>query len=146
MSNVSSIFTAGRSRIATLLGATYKEHTNIFDVKDLSAVSLENGYSLVLLAAKEQNPQVNSIFMQRKLQIVVTHRTYASVDAGKVITSLATVYDKEAAVIDSFRLWEDKTIGLIRVMPTAESEIEQLADGEDSFLVNTLKFDILYKN
>lgn len=146
MSNATDIFNGAISRVSTLLGGTYRQHENIFSTEDLSARSLENGYAVVLLAATEKSPQINALFMQRSLQVVVTHRTYASVDAGKVVTTLATVYDKEAEIINSIRCWEDKTIGLIKVLPSTESQIEQLSDGEDSFIVNTLTFDILYQN
>ena len=146
MSNSASIFNMARTNIAALLGPTYKEHTDLFEVEDINANTLENGYSVVLLDAEERSPQVNAIFMQRTLKVVMTHRTYASVDAGKVIVTLATVYDKEAAAIESFRAWSDDTIGLIKALPVTKSKIEKFAGGEDSFLVNTLEFTILYKN
>lgn len=146
MSFAADIFDEARSRLATLLGNTYREHTDLFEVEDINANTLDNGYSVVLLDAEERSPQVNAIFMQRTMKVVITHRTFASVDAGKVIVKLATVYDKEAAVIDSFRTWSDDTIGLIKALPTTKAKIEKFAGGEDSFLVNTLEFTILYKN
>lgn len=146
MSNASTIFSAARSRLATLLGATYKEHKQLFTTEELDTVSLDNGYSVLLLDSQEKSPQANSIFMQRKVRIVVTHRTYASVDAGKVVTKLATVYDKEQQIIESFRDWCDTSIGLIRFLPSTETAIETHETDEDSFIVNTLNFDILYKN
>lgn len=146
MSFAADIFDEARSRLAALLGATYREHTDLFEVEDINANTLDNGYSVVLLDAEERSPQVNAIFMQRTMKVVITHRTFASVDAGKVIVKLATVYDKEAAAIDSFRTWSDDTIGLIKALPTTKAKIEKFAGGEDSFLVNTLEFTILYKN
>lgn len=146
MSNAATIFSAARSRLATLLGATYKEHKQLFTTEELETVSLDNGYSVLLLDSQEKSPQANSIFMQRKVRIVVTHRTYASVDAGKVVTKLATVYDKEQQIIESFRDWCDTSIGLIRFLPSTETAIETHETDEDSFIVNTLNFDILYKN
>jgi len=146
MSNVSSIFSDAISQVQTILGNTYKQHTNIFSTEDLSTQSLENGFSVVLLDATEKNPQANALFMQRVLQVVVTHRTYASVDATKVVVKLATVYDIETSIITAIRCWDNKPIGLIKVLPTAKSSIEQTANGEDSFIVNKLTFDILYQN
>lgn len=146
MSYAADIFAAARTRISTLLGPTYKEHTDLFEVEDISANTLENGYSVVLLDAEERSPQINAIFMQRTMKVVVTHRTYASVDAGKVIVKLGTVYDKESEIIESLRWWSDDTIGLVKALPTTKTKIEKFAGGEDSFLVNTLEFTILYKN
>lgn len=146
MSFAADIFNASRTRMATILGATYKEHTDLFEVDDIPATHLENGYSVILLDAEERSPQINAIFMQRTMKVVVTHRTYASVDAGKVIIKLGTVYDKEAEIIESFRTWMDDTIGLVKALPTTKAKIEKFAGGEDSFLVNTIEFNILYKN
>lgn len=146
MSNASSIFTEARSKISTLLGPSYKEHTNIFDTEDLATVTLDNGYSVLLIDVDEKSPQVNKNFIERSLKITVTHRTFASVDAGKVIVKLATVYDKEAAIIDEIRCWSDPTIGMIKALPKTTTKVEQMYDGEDSFIVNTLNFVILYIN
>jgi len=146
MSNAASIQTAALSRLSTLLGATYKEHTDIFDYTNVGAVHLTQGYSVVLLKAEERDNQGNFILMRRDMRTVVTHRTYAAADATKVKTTLTTVYDKEKAIIDSFRTWQDKAIGLIACLPTTNTEIEQSADGEDSFIVNTMNFSILYVN
>lgn len=146
MSNASLIFDETRTRVQSLLGSTYREHTNIFDTEDLSSRSLENGWSAVLLDVDEKSPQVNKNFIERNLKIVVTHRTYASVDAGKVIVKLSTVYDKEAEIIDSIRCWSDSAIGLIKALPKTTTKVEQMYDGEDSFIVNTINFVILYIN
>jgi hypothetical protein len=146
MSYAADIFDAARTRLSTLLGPTYKEHTDLFEVEDISANTLENGYSVVLLDAEERSPYINSIFMQRTMKVVVTHRTYASVDSGKVIVKLGTVYDKESEIIESLRWWIDDTIGLVKALPTTKTKLEKFAGGEDSFLVNTLEFTILYKN
>ncbi len=147
MSNCTDIFQAARARLQSLLGSTYKEHTQLFSTEELDTKSLENGYSVLLLDSQEKNPQVNGIFLQRKMRVVLTHRTYSSaVGAGKVVTKLETVYDKEAAVIADFRTWNDSNIGLIKFLPTSESSIETHETDEDSFLVNTINFDILYEN
>lgn len=147
MSNAASIFAAARARIATVLGATYREHTQLFSTEELDTKSLENGYGLLLLDSQEKSPQVNGIFIERKVRVIITHRTYASgVGPGKVVAKLETVYDREAEIIASFREWNDPTIGLIKFLPTSESSIETHETDEDSFLVNTINFDILYKN
>lgn len=147
MSNATDIFNAARTRISTLLGPTYREHPNLFSVDDLDSVSLENGYSVVLLGSTEKAPQANTIFMERKMRVFITHRTYSSDPRdGKMQVALGTVYDKESDVIDDLRNWVDQVIGLIRVLPTTESNIEQRFDEEDSFIVNELNFDILYLN
>jgi hypothetical protein len=146
LSNAASIHTAAISKLATLLGATYKEHTDIFDTEDLSGVHLENGYSVVLLDLEEKESEGNFLFMKRDLKIVITHRTYAAADATKVKTKLQTVYDKESAVVGEFRVWVDKPIGLIAVLPSTNTTVEKFEGGEDSFIVNTLNFSILYIN
>lgn len=146
MSNAASIFNASITKLETLLGATYKRHENFFDYNEQSTVKLDNGFSIIMLDAEEKSPQANTIFLERQLKVSVTHRTFASADAGKVITKLATVYDKEQAIIDDFRVWRDTSIGLIAALPKTNTKIEQLFDGEDSFIVNTITFVIIYKN
>ena len=146
MSNAADIHTAAISRLSALLGSTYKEHTNIFDYKDVDAVHLTQGYSVILLGAKERETQGNFILMEREMKVVVTHQTYAVADAGRVKTTLQTVYNKEKAVIDSYRTWIDKTIGLLVCRPATSTQVEQIDGGEDSFIVNTMNFSILYLN
>jgi hypothetical protein len=146
VSNATSIFNAARALVGTTLGASYKEHPNIMEYTELDARSLDGGYAVVLMDITERNPQVNDLFIQRKLRVTVTHRTYASIDAAKVIAKLQAVYDKEAELIDEIRCWVDQSIGLIKVIPNAETTIETFEEEEDSFLVNTLNFDIIYVN
>lgn len=145
-SNASLIHSAAIDRLQSLLGSTYKELQDLFDVDNASANHLEQGFSVVLLSAEEKDAQGNFIGLKRDMKITVTHRTFASVDATKVKTTLQTVYDKEAAVIDSFRCWNDKTIGLLACLPSTNTEVEKIAGGEDSFIVNTLNLSILYIN
>lgn len=146
MSNSSNIFNEARAKLSSILGSTYREHTDLFEIENLSANSLDNGYSVVLLDAEEKSPQVNAIFLQRTMRVVLTHRTFASVNASKVIIKLEDVYNREAEVINEFRSWSDDTIGLIKALPSTKSKIEKFSGGEDSFLVNTIDFTILYKN
>lgn len=147
MSNATDIFNAVRTRISTVLGPNYREHPNLFSVDDLDAISLENGYSVVLLDSSERSPQANAIFLERKMRVFITHRTYSSDPRdGKAQVTLGTVYDKESLIIDDLRNWKDTVIGLISLLPTTESTIEQRFDDEDSFIVNELNFDILYLN
>ena len=146
MSNAASIHTASINRLSALLGSTYKEHTDLFKHDDQSSVHLSQGYSVILLNAEERDNQGNYILMRRDMRVKVTHQTYAAADATKVKTTLTTVYDKEKAIIDSFRCWYDKSIGLISCLPATSTQVEEFSDGEDSFIVNTMNFSILYIN
>jgi len=146
VSNATSIFNAARALVGDTLGASYREHPNIMEYTELDSRSLDGGYAVILLDITERNPQVNDLFIQRKLRVTVTHRTYASVDATKVISKLQTVYDKESELIDELRCWVDQSIGLIKIVPNVETTVETFEEEEDSFIVNVLNFDMIYIN
>lgn len=146
-SNASLIFDAANVRLQDLLGDTWRPHVNIFTQEEESARTKQNGFSLVLLSGQEKNPTVNAIFLERQMRVTLTHRTFAGNSSSKKVKStLASVYDIESEVIESMRLWQDASIGLIKVLPKTSVETAQSPDGEDDFLTSTITFTLQYRN
>jgi hypothetical protein len=146
MSVAGGILTDVLSKLSTLLGATYRELPNLFSLEQASSRQLENGYSAILLDGDNNQHQLTSNHtITRQLVIKVSYRTYTRQDSSRTKTVLATLYTNEEAIINKITTYPSPPSGFVQVVDPVSTSIETMVGDEDSYLINTMKFNVVYR-
>ncbi len=147
MSSVGSgILTDVLSKLSSTLGATFREIPDLFNLHKESTRALENGYSAILTEANnDNNKSISYTTLKRQLIIKISYRTFTRPDGNRTKTVLTTLYNNEETIINKFLLYPSKPTGLIGVIDPVETTVETLTNDEDDFLINTIKFNVVYR-
>ena len=135
------------SKIGDLLGSTFTEMPDLFNLENLSTRNLSNGYGVTMLNGGEGEVKIiGDVVIHRTLQIRISYRTFSAIDGAKSKTVLQTLYDNEELILNLILKFPQRPTGLLNILDGTTVAVEPFGDGDDNFLINTITFNCVYHN
>jgi hypothetical protein len=130
------------TRVSTVLGATFTEHTRGFDIPSLDSNELENGYSVIYQDASEDVGQkLSQLVVTRPVIISITYRTFAHAKDNKTKSVYSTVLENEEDIVFDLRT---RALTNGRLLDMISMNVSTLAIEGDSFLLNEIVMNTFY--
>ncbi len=132
-------------RMNTVLGSTFTEHSNAYELESLSGRELENGYSCVIEDATEEvAQQLQVLRLTRTLVCSITYKTYSTATDNKTKTKQDTVLTNEEAIINDLRLRALTGAAPGRILTLDGSSVRVITSDNDAFLINEIRLKCFY--
>lgn len=131
------------TRVSTVLGSSFTEHTRSFDIESLSAHELDNGYSAIFQDGSEDVGQkLDQLVVTRPVVITITYRTFSHSGDNKTKTKYGTVLDNEESLLNDLRL---RALTNGRILEMISTNVTTFINEQDAFLFNEIVMNTFYQ-